>query len=95
VADRIRIDFEQVAQLESQLNLNVDQIGDVLNDLDGRMSFNDREWSGEAHDAFVAARAQWERAMRDRQSALAGAAKVLGAANMAFQKAEEAIAKSF
>ena len=95
MADRILIDFERVAQLESQLNVSADQIGEVLSELDGRMFFNDQEWSGEAHDAFVASRAQWEQAMRERQSALAGAAEVLGAANLAFQKAEDAIAKSF
>jgi WXG100 family type VII secretion target len=95
MADRIRIDFELVAQLQATLNSQARGMSDALTEFDSKMFYNDGEWSGAAHDAFIQSRRDWEQSFREKQAQLLEAARVLGEINDSFQRTEDALASSF
>lgn len=63
--------------------------------LAAELRYLDAEWYGEAHEAYLAARAVWEAAQQRMRAILAELGTTVAAANAAYRAADAAAANAF
>lgn len=95
MSDHIRIDFERVAESVQFIENASDAIRSILDQLGSDLAFTERAWTGEAFEAYLAARRQWEAQMRETQRKLRAYAAVLERAGGTFAENERTLARSF
>lgn len=68
---RISVDLSSMAQAEDNFSRVLRDVKGQLGQLDSQLRVGLSEWSGEAHDAYQAAHAQWQAAADSMTATLA------------------------
>lgn len=94
MSDNIVVDFNQISDLSQRLAEHASQMADILHHLDTQLQALDGQWTGEAHDAFLFSRHQWQQAMLQLQRFVLVTGQAVNNINVAYGEAEKALAQS-
>ena len=93
--DRIRVSHDGLDRAADGLQAVVRRIDDRLDRLDGELAPLRSDWSGQAQQAYLSARQQWEQAIREMRDLLDATGRTVVRSNSDYRAADQRGAASF
>lgn len=89
------VDHGALDRIADDLRRGVAAIDARLDRLESELSPLRSEWGGQAHDAYVLAKASWDRAILEMQQVLAQASLAVAESNVAYARTDRTAASAF
>jgi len=93
--DFVLANFGSLAEGESQFTAAYTGLTSTVNDLDAQLRGQLGDWVGSAQQAYIEAKAIWDKAIADMGLTIQGLSQVIGTANQNYQQAETTNAGMF
>ena len=93
--DGLRVNHAGLDTAAEDLGRAVKQIDDRLNRLESELAPLRSDWSGNAQQAYVAAKAKWDNAMNEMKTLLAETSTAVTQSNADYKAADQRGAASF
>ena len=93
--DGLRVNHAGLDQAAQDLYSTVKKIDDRMNRLESELAPLRSDWSGQAQQAYVAAKAKWDAALGDMRNLLDDTSRTVSQSNAEYRAADQRGASSF
>ncbi len=93
--DGLRVNHAGLDQAAQDLYSTVKKIDDRMNRLESELSPLRSDWSGQAQQAYTAAKAKWDAALQDMRNLLDDTSRTVSQSNAEYRAADQRGASSF
>lgn len=93
--DGLRVNHAGLDQAAQDLYNTVKKIDDRMNRLESELSPLRSDWSGQAQQAYTAAKAKWDAALQDMRNLLDDTSRTVSQSNAEYRAADQRGASSF
>jgi WXG100 family type VII secretion target len=93
--DGLRVNHAGLDQAAQDLYATVKKIDDRMNRLESELSPLRSDWSGQAQQAYTAAKAKWDAALQDMRNLLDDTSRTVSQSNAEYRAADQRGASSF
>ncbi|GAA1477729.1 hypothetical protein GCM10009623_21750 [Nocardioides aestuarii] len=93
--DGLRVNHAGLDQAAQDLYTTVKKIDDRMNRLESELSPLRSDWSGQAQQAYTAAKAKWDAALQDMRNLLDDTSRTVSQSNAEYRAADQRGASSF
>ncbi len=93
--DGLRVNHAGLDQAAQDLHATVRKIDDRMNRLESELSPLRSDWSGQAQQAYTAAKATWDAALQDMRNLLDDTSRTVSQSNAEYRAADQRGASSF
>jgi len=93
--DYVRAVFGSLSQGESDFVAAYNSLSTTVNTLDSQLRASLSSWDGQARDAYLVAKATWDKAIADMGMVIQGLSSVIGTAHANYTSAETTNASMF
>ncbi|MEZ5096359.1 MAG: WXG100 family type VII secretion target [Nocardioides sp.] len=93
--DGLRVDHAGLDQAAADLYTSVKNIDDRLNRLESELAPLRSDWTGQAQNAYVAAKTKWDAAMQDMRNLLDETSRMVAQSNAEYRAADQRGAAAF
>lgn len=93
--DGLRVNHAGLDTAAQDLSRAVQQIDDRLNRLESELAPLRSDWTGNAQQAYIAAKAKWDAAMQEMKTLLADTSATVTQSNQEYMAADQRGAASF
>ncbi len=94
-AGSYEIDVNHASSVTAALNTAESNLVAEVRTMEGRLDILQTSWVGEAQNAYLTAKEQWNQGMAMQQQALADLAKLLQTNAINFEDVDQAMARTF
>jgi ESAT-6 family protein len=89
MSGEIKVGFDAISNLATQINSQVQNIDSQLDTLKAAIAKLQQQWTGGASDSFQAVQTQWNNSAEDLKSVLARICTAVGAAHDSYHQTEQ------
>jgi 6 kDa early secretory antigenic target len=93
--DGLRVNHAGLDQAAQDLHNGVKEIDDRMNRLEGELAPLRSDWTGDAQNAYLRAKATWDQAIREMRDLLADTSATVHQSNAEYRAADQRGAASF
>lgn len=93
--DGLRVNHGGLDMAAQDLYTSVKEIDDRMNRLEGELAPLRSDWTGNAQNAYIAAKAKWDGAIQDMKDLLAQTSQSVSQSNAEYKAADQRGAASF
>lgn len=93
--DGLRVNHAGLDQAAQDLYTTVKKIDDRMSRLESELSPLRSDWSGQAQQAYTAAKAKWDAALQDMRNLLDDTSRTVSQSNAEYRAADQRGASSF
>ena len=93
--DGLRVNHAGLDQAAQDLYATVKKIDDRMNRLESELAPLRSDWSGQAQQAYTAAKAKWDAALQDMRNLLDDTSRTVSQSNAEYRAADQRGASSF
>lgn len=94
-AENLKVSYDGLDQMATQLLNTAVGVDDKLNGLETKLEGYMAEWSGDDRQAYIQAKATWDKAMKEMLMTLQSLSRAVGLSKEEYQAAEKQNAARF